>query len=129
MSVIEDLGLDPETVHWKDLAACRNSVKALLVQDGVVLDVFEPEEDMVLEPGQTRKIFNPMFDDYEDDVEPYPIRTAVDEMCRNCPVREVCYETGVSNSEPGVWGGWYLHNGEISESKNSHKDSSWEDLA
>jgi hypothetical protein len=33
----------------------------------------------------------------------------------------MCYESGVANSEYGVWGGIYLNAGSIDKSRNTHK--------
>lgn len=34
---------------------------------------------------------------------------------------KICYESGVSNNEYGVWGGVYLSSGLADKLKNSHK--------
>jgi hypothetical protein len=39
----------------------------------------------------------------------------------SCPVMKMCYQSGVDNSEYGVWGGVYMSSGEIDKSKNLHK--------
>jgi hypothetical protein len=61
---------------------------------------------------------NLFFDKYEEDLE---IRPQIDEFCRDCPVRNMCFAEGVSSKESGVWGGIYLENGEISREFNRHK--------
>jgi hypothetical protein len=61
---------------------------------------------------------NLFFDTYEEKVE---IRPAIDQLCRECPVRQECFATGVSNKEWGIWGGVYLENGKISREFNKHR--------
>ncbi len=129
MSMLAELGLDEETVQWQDLAACKNIVKVVVRDESGVVGVHEPGEEPPLEQGEYRDVFDPLFDAYEMDVEPYPIRQATDGMCLACPVRQVCLDAGVRNSESGVWGGWYLSNGKIDDVRNGHKDFSiWREL-
>jgi hypothetical protein len=73
---------------------------------------------------------NIFFDKYEEDPE---LRPAVDEYCQDCPVARMCFASGVSNKEYGVWGGVYLEKGKISKEFNSHKTKqdwgkTWETL-
>lgn len=65
--------------------------------------------------GFDRELF---FDKYEDDVD---IRQQMDEFCRECPVRKMCFATAISEKDWGLWGGIYLENGEISKEFNRHK--------
>ena len=58
------------------------------------------------------------FDNYEEDVE---LRSVIDQVCRECPVRKMCFAAGVSGKETGVWGGVYLEQGDISREFNRHK--------
>lgn len=58
------------------------------------------------------------FEEYEDNIE---LRSGMDKICMNCPVRKVCFANGVSGKEWGVWGGVYLEGGEISREFNRHK--------
>ena len=58
------------------------------------------------------------FDNYEEDVE---LRSVIDKVCRECPVRKICFATGVSGKETGVWGGVYFEQGDISREFNRHK--------
>lgn len=69
---------------------------------------------------------NWFFDDYEND----PVFAAnVDSICKSCPIRKFCLEEGIENNETGVWGGVYLINGKMDQSKNSHKEESdWEEI-
>lgn len=130
MSILAELGLDEDTVEWQDLAACKNIVKVVIRNaDGQISGVYEPGDEPVLQQGETREVLDPMFDMYEADTDPYPIRQATDDMCLGCSVRQICLDTGVRNNEPGVWGGWYLSNGKIDDARNSHKDFSiWREL-
>lgn len=59
------------------------------------------------------------FEDYENSVE---ISKKVDILCSNCDVRKACMTYGVSLRADGVWGGYYLVNGEVDEKRNAHKD-------
>lgn len=61
---------------------------------------------------------NDFFDTYEEDVE---FRGIIDKVCRACPVRKICFASGVSGKETGVWGGVYLDQGDISREFNRHK--------
>lgn len=61
---------------------------------------------------------NLFFDKYE---ETESLRSAVDNLCRSCPVQRTCFAVGISNKEWGVWGGVYLENGDISKEFNKHK--------
>jgi hypothetical protein len=58
------------------------------------------------------------FDNYEEDVE---LRSVIDKVCRECPVRKMCFAAGVSGKETGVWGGVYFEQGDISREFNKHK--------
>jgi len=58
------------------------------------------------------------FDKYEENPE---IRSEIDEFCRDCPVKKLCFANGVSGKEWGVWGGIYLEGGDISREFNRHK--------
>ena len=64
---------------------------------------------------------NIYFDKYEDQTD---YRHNVDALCRQCPVRKVCFANGVSGKEWGVWGGVYLEGGEVSREFNKHKTKS-----
>jgi len=61
---------------------------------------------------------NDYFDNYEEDVE---LRSVIDQVCRECPVRKMCFSAGVSGKETGVWGGVYFEQGDISREFNRHK--------
>ena len=49
------------------------------------------------------------------------LRPAIDKMCQECPMRRICFASGISDKNWGVWGGVYLENGEISKEFNRHK--------
>lgn len=69
---------------------------------------------------------NIFFDKYEEDE---ALRPAVDEYCLECPVARLCFASGVSNKEYGVWGGVYLEKGKMSKEFNSHKTKqNWADV-
>jgi hypothetical protein len=61
---------------------------------------------------------NDFFDTYKEDVES---RSLIDKICRECPVRKICFASGVSEKNTGVWGGIYLEQGDISREFNRHK--------
>lgn len=61
---------------------------------------------------------NDFFDTYEEDPDS---REMIDQICRECPVRKICFAAGISGKEWGVWGGIYLENGDISREFNRHK--------
>jgi hypothetical protein len=58
------------------------------------------------------------FDKYETDLE---TAQNIDRMCLGCPVIRECFDYGVSTESWGVWGGVYLVDGKIDNSRNSHK--------
>lgn len=61
---------------------------------------------------------NLFFDTYE---EQETLRSAVDSICKECPVLKTCFAVGITNKEWGVWGGIFLENGKISREFNRHK--------
>jgi hypothetical protein len=61
---------------------------------------------------------NLFFDKYESDIN---IAKSIDEACLSCPVIKICYDSGVSNSDYGVWGGVYLSAGSNDKVRNAHK--------
>lgn len=112
MTIFDDLGVDPDEIKWQDLAACRNIVQVFFVnEDG---DVVGPDEGH-------RRVYDPLFDDYENDEPPYITRQATDEMCLSCDVQKFCYDEGKENKESGVRGGVYLVNGRVDRTRNEHK--------
>jgi len=112
MSILEDMGLDPDEVSWQDLAACKN----------IVQEYYVDVNGYRVPPGEgQRKVYDPVFDDYENDEPPYVTRKAVDAMCLSCPVQQMCYDYGKNNGESGVYGGVYLTNGRYDRTRNDHK--------
>jgi hypothetical protein len=71
--------------------------------------------DLAICRGMDTNLF---FDKYETDIN---IAKNIDEACMSCPVAKICFQTGVNNSEYGVWGGVYLSAGSVDNSKNVHK--------
>ena len=86
--ILNDLGLDEDTLDWYHLGACL---------------------------GMDTNLF---YEKYEADLN---IAKNIDEACFSCPVSKMCYESGVSNSEHGVWGAIYLNAGSIDKARNTHK--------
>jgi hypothetical protein len=65
------------------------------------------------------------FEKYEENLD---VRSQIDEFCRECPVRSMCFAEAISTNAWGVWGGIYLENGEISREFNRHKErQDWAD--
>ena len=94
MSILSDLGLDPNDFEWYDLAACR---------------------DLPL------NMTNLFFDDYEEDK---VVAEQADNICLSCPVAKACLLEGERTQSYGVWGGIYLTAGKIDRNRNSHKYNS-----
>jgi len=61
---------------------------------------------------------NLFYEKYEADSN---IAKSIDEACLSCPVIKMCHESGVQNSEYGIWGGIYLNAGTTDKSRNLHK--------
>lgn len=62
---------------------------------------------------------NLFFEGYESD----PITAGeIDTMCSKCPVIKECHEFGTKNKLFGVYGGFYLSNGQIDKKRNEHKN-------
>jgi hypothetical protein len=86
---LKSLGIDPETLRWQDLAACKKLKTNLF------------------------------FDDYESPNK--VIAKQIDSICATCPVTKECYEFGRDKKEIGVYGGFYLVNGQVDSKRNEHK--------
>lgn len=100
MSILSELGIDPESLSWEDLASCKNFPKEFITAEN---DHF--------------------FDKYENDEE---TAKQIDQLCFGCPVIKQCYEQGVKEDAWGVRGGVYLTEGEIDGKINRHKtDEDW----
>lgn len=62
---------------------------------------------------------NLFFEGYESDE---IVAGEIDRMCLKCPVLKECYDYGVKNKLFGVFGGFYLSNGQIDRKRNEHKE-------
>ena len=99
MSILKELGIDPQDFAWQDLSLCQN------------MNLIDPTTD--------REIEDPFYEGYEHDEY---VAKAIDQMCSRCPVRTQCRTNAVINKEHGCWGGVYWDGqGRIDESRNSHK--------
>jgi hypothetical protein len=79
--------------------------------------------DFALCKGMDTNLF---FDKYESDIN---IAKSIDNACLSCPVVDLCYEAGTSDSSYGVWGGIYLNSGSVDKMRNAHKTKSiWKEL-
>lgn len=97
MSLLSELGLDPNDFDWTDLALCQGMVP-IVTESGDIIDNF--------------------FDTYESNPE---VAKAVDECCLACPVRLDCLAQGQSG-EYGLWGGIYWNgSGKPDQNRNKHK--------
>lgn len=94
------------------------------VTDALGLDPQDLEwQDLALCQGQDVWRF---YEGYETDTR---IAKVTDDMCRSCPVRAMCLQAGVENSEWGVWGGVYLNNGKPDSNRNAHKtQEDWDEI-
>lgn len=98
--------------------------ETLSVFDALGLDADELEwHDLAICAGQDVNLF---YKRYEESPR---IAKIVDEMCLSCPVRKVCLQTGIENSEWGTWGGVFLVNGRPDQNKNAHKtEDIWKEI-
>lgn len=105
MSLLDELDIDPEDFHWKDLGLCQKT-GVVIKPDGTVIDN--------------------MFDEYETNER---VAKQVDQMCLHCPVMAQCAQAG-SKGEWGVWGGIYWNGaGKPDKNKNSHKTPEvWDEI-
>lgn len=62
---------------------------------------------------------NLFFEGYETDE---TIADQIDIMCVKCPVLKECFQYGTNNKLFGVFGGFYLSNGQVDKKRNEHKD-------
>lgn len=108
MGLADDLGIDPEDMHWKDWAACRDMSWDFFFTSSNQ----DPEEEN--KPG------------YEDPA----IAQSVDQLCFSCPVQKACGQYGMNNRLEGVWGGVYLdQRGKVDKKRNTHKTAAdWKKL-
>jgi len=78
-------------------------------------------------PGEQPHTHKDYFaEEYEND----PVMAQVmDGICLSCPVRKMCLREGIEGNEYGLWGGVYLVNGKMDETKNAHKsDDVWNEI-
>lgn len=86
----------------------------------------DPEQPKDKSNLEVAKFANLYFEGYEEDKN---IAQLLDDVCLSCPVISDCFNHGLSNSEHGVWGGVYLVDGEINQTRNAHKtDEVWQQL-
>lgn len=98
----------------KESGNCQNDMSNILNS----LNVDEDNVDwykLALCLGMDTNLF---FDKYETDIN---IAKSIDEACLSCPVIKICYDSGVDNSDYGVWGGVYLNSGSNDKVRNAHK--------
>lgn len=80
-------------------------------------------QDLAMCAGMKTDLF---YDVYESDIN---TAKGIDQACLSCPVIAICYQSGVENSEHGVWGGVYLNLGQHDSQRNSHKTKDiWKQL-
>lgn len=109
--ILKSLGVDADDLNWRHLAACSNMVMIIHKNNNT---------------GKRTSDLDPFFDNYESD----PIvAEQTDQMCLFCPVNKQCLQDGISNKDPGVWGGIYLDNGKTHKKFNAHKTAeTWKRL-
>ncbi len=94
--------------------SCHNDMQNYLIKAG-----FDPQNFSWHDIASCQHLsFNLFFEDYETDK---MIAREVDNICLSCPVQKECFNAGIENKEIGVWGGFYLINGEPDKAKNNHK--------
>lgn len=66
------------------------------------------------------------YEEYEADP---VVAQVMDSICFSCPVRASCLREGIENKEWGLWGGVFLMNGKMDESRNAHKtEETWDEV-
>jgi hypothetical protein len=98
----------------KESGSCQKNMSSILNSLGIEKDNVK-WWDLALCHGMDTDLF---FDKYESDIN---IAKSIDEACLSCPVIKLCYDSGVENSDYGVWGGVYLASGDTDKSRNAHK--------
>jgi hypothetical protein len=99
----------------EDFTKFPRDTKTLLEQIGIDPRDFEWQHLAACD-GYPVNLF---FEFYEKDP---ATAKQVDELCASCPVAKECYQLGVDTRSTGVFGGFYLQNGEPSKTRNMHKD-------
>jgi hypothetical protein len=89
--LLDGLGIDPTDFEWHDLAACK---------------------------GYPWKDRDPFFEEYEKN---NVVAKQIDDLCASCPVTKECFFFGNKTKSTGVFGGFYMQNGEVVGNKNAHK--------
>lgn len=89
-------------------------MSSILNDLGVEEDEFE-WWDLAVCKGMDTNLF---YDKYEADIQ---LAKSIDNACLSCPVISVCYKSGTTNNEYGIWGGVYLNSGSVDKTKNLHK--------
>jgi hypothetical protein len=98
-SLLDELGLDEQTLTWRQLALCGG-------RNGEGMDI------------------NLFFDDYEDDKD---LAVSMDEVCLSCPVMKDFLFEAQRKKDYGLRGAIYLNNGKPDRQANSHKTNEvWE---
>jgi hypothetical protein len=97
-----------------DSTVFHSDTRSLLEQIGIDPRDFEWQH-LAACTGYPTNLF---FEDYEKD----PVQAQqVDQLCISCPVARECFKLGVDTKSTGVFGGFYLSNGEPAKTRNSHK--------
>jgi hypothetical protein len=98
----------------KEFGSCQNNMSNILNNLGIEKE--DPKWwDLALCKGMDTNLF---FDKYESDIN---IAKSIDEACLSCPVIKICHDSGIENSDYGVWGGVFLNSGSTDKSRNAHK--------
>jgi hypothetical protein len=98
----------------EDSTLSHPDTRSLLEQIGIDPRDFEWQQLAACQEYPT----NLFFEDYEKD----SIQAEqVDELCLGCPVTKECFQLGSSTKSTGVFGGFYLSNGEVVRVRNAHK--------
>jgi hypothetical protein len=98
----------------EDSTKFPSDTRSILEQIGIDPRDFD-WQDLAACEGYPTNFF---FEDYERDTR---LATQVDELCLSCPVARECFRLGVDNKSTGVFGGFYLNNGEPVKTRNAHK--------
>lgn len=93
-NLLEELGLDEQTLTWRHLSLCKN---------------MSPQQ-----PGDP----DLFFEEYEADEQ---IARAMDEVCLSCPVFKSCLMEAFDDKDYGLRGAIFLSNGKPDKMRNQHK--------
>ena len=92
----------------------RSDTRSLLEQIGIDPRYFEWQH-LAACSGYPTNFF---FEDYEKDTK---VAENIDALCLSCPVARECFKLGIDTKSIGVFGGFYLTNGEPLKTRNIHK--------